>query len=134
VNTPATRQRDDENAPTRELLLRRHVMLRVRLQSLLRQTGANAIESDGIALSGTEAAQAVAEEVRRQIVETDLALARIGNGTYGICERCGQRIPARRMEVLPTAIRCVGCAGSSRARAPGYRSRVINYSDRGEFV
>ena len=39
------------------------------------------------------------------------ALERIDRGTYGICERCGQPIPAGRLEVIPYARTCVKCAG-----------------------
>lgn len=37
------------------------------------------------------------------------ALARIDEGTYGICEACGCPIPFERLEVIPHARFCVGC-------------------------
>lgn len=40
------------------------------------------------------------------------AIERIDRGTYGLCERCGQRIPKGRLEVIPYARTCVKCAGS----------------------
>jgi DnaK suppressor protein len=42
--------------------------------------------------------------------KVERALARIGDGTYGICESCGQPIPVARLEVLPYATECVTCA------------------------
>jgi RNA polymerase-binding transcription factor DksA len=39
------------------------------------------------------------------------AIERIDRGTYGLCERCGQRIPKGRLEVIPYARTCVKCAG-----------------------
>lgn len=39
------------------------------------------------------------------------AIERIDRGTYGICERCGQRIPKGRLEVIPYTRTCVKCAG-----------------------
>lgn len=30
-------------------------------------------------------------------------------GTYGICQACGCRIPRRRLEAMPTATLCVTC-------------------------
>jgi DnaK suppressor protein len=42
--------------------------------------------------------------------KVERALARIGDGTYGICETCGQPIPVARLEVLPYATECVTCA------------------------
>lgn len=40
------------------------------------------------------------------------AVARVGAGTYGRCERCGQGIAPARLDALPGATTCVGCAGS----------------------
>lgn len=37
------------------------------------------------------------------------AQARLADGTYGTCERCGAPIPAERLSVLPWATRCVAC-------------------------
>ncbi len=37
------------------------------------------------------------------------ALARLHDGTYGVCELCGGHISAARLEVVPTTTRCVRC-------------------------
>jgi len=37
------------------------------------------------------------------------ALQRIEDGTYGLCQQCGKEIPAKRLEALPWAERCVAC-------------------------
>lgn len=37
----------------------------------------------------------------------DDALARVDNGTYGICVDCGEPIPVERLRALPFAMRCV---------------------------
>jgi len=42
--------------------------------------------------------------------QIDEALARLDAGTYGICARCGEPIPAARLEVRPFAEYCVACA------------------------
>jgi len=41
----------------------------------------------------------------------DAARRRLDNGTYGICEVCGEPIPAARLDVRPTARTCVQHAG-----------------------
>jgi DnaK suppressor protein len=41
--------------------------------------------------------------------EVVAALARLEEGTFGKCERCGQQIPIERLEALPTARLCVSC-------------------------
>ena len=38
------------------------------------------------------------------------ALARIDDGIYGVCSRCGKVIEERRLEALPTATTCLACA------------------------
>ena len=37
------------------------------------------------------------------------ALARIGDGTYGICQRCEEDISAKRIQALPWAAFCISC-------------------------
>ncbi|MET7820829.1 TraR/DksA family transcriptional regulator [Micromonospora zamorensis] len=46
---------------------------------------------------------------RRNIEQITGALGRISEGTYGACQKCGQNIPAERLEVLPHARFCVPC-------------------------
>ena len=37
----------------------------------------------------------------------DAALLRIDEGTFGLCERCGQSIDPERLEALPYATLCI---------------------------
>jgi DnaK suppressor protein len=54
-------------------------------------------------------------EIARQRVHLiDAALARMDQGTYGICIDCGQTIPAERLEARPLSVRCVRCAEIAR--------------------
>jgi DnaK suppressor protein len=48
--------------------------------------------------------------------EIDAALARVGDGTYGVCEDCGRGIPSGRLDARPTATRCVDCAARAESR------------------
>ena len=41
--------------------------------------------------------------------QIDHALQKLDDGTYGICEDCGKRIPATRLRALPFAYLCVLC-------------------------
>jgi DnaK suppressor protein len=40
------------------------------------------------------------------------ALARLEDGTYGLCEECGNLIASPRLMALPFATRCLGCQQS----------------------
>lgn len=48
-------------------------------------------------------------QARATVVEIDLALQKIEDGTYGICEQCGDVIPDARLQALPYAALCVSC-------------------------
>jgi DnaK suppressor protein len=39
------------------------------------------------------------------------ALAKLDEGTYGICDSCGRPIAPRRLEAIPESVLCVECAG-----------------------
>jgi DnaK suppressor protein len=49
------------------------------------------------------------ENERQRLQEVDESLDRIQNGTYGICEECGEPIGLKRLEVRPVAKYCVPC-------------------------
>ncbi len=53
----------------------------------------------------------LAQSLREALHEVDDALAKIDNGTYGNCERCGKPIASARLEAKPTARRCIDCVG-----------------------
>ena len=45
----------------------------------------------------------------------DVALRRIGEGTYGECFECGEEIPETRLRALPFALRCKDCEEAREA-------------------
>jgi DnaK suppressor protein len=53
---------------------------------------------------------ALVRQVRHHLAEVDAALARVEAGSYGVCERCGSPIGDARLEALPAARLCIGCA------------------------
>ena len=48
--------------------------------------------------------------VSREIASVKRALARIEDGTYGECVRCGADISLARLEARPEAALCIDCA------------------------
>lgn len=46
---------------------------------------------------------------RRLLREVTLALQKIEDGTYGVCERCGEPIAEKRLDALPFARYCIDC-------------------------
>lgn len=53
------------------------------------------------------------ENARERLGYVDAALAKMDEGTYGICEVCGAEIPAARLEARPLSVRCVQCASTA---------------------
>jgi DnaK suppressor protein len=49
-------------------------------------------------------------QTRDRIAGIDAALARVADGSYGSCERCGQPVGAERLAARPAATLCVPCA------------------------
>ena len=55
------------------------------------------------------------DALRDRLVELDAAARRVEAGTWGVCEVCGEAIPAERLEARPTARTCVRHARPRRA-------------------
>lgn len=99
-------------------------LIRTRLEDIevensLGEHGQSVVELDQQAigrLSRMDALQnqamAVAQQNRRDAEAKGLrsALQRIEDGEFGYCEDCGDAIAAKRLELNPTATRCVSCA------------------------
>jgi len=74
-------------------------------------------EMDTVLDEGDKALSDLAEEtgltlvdLRRDTLEKiDQALKKLEEGTYGICEDCGNDISEQRLKALPFAIHCVEC-------------------------
>ena len=49
------------------------------------------------------------ENLRGQLAMTDAALARLDQGSYGVCTNCGRPIDPDRLEALPHAALCIDC-------------------------
>lgn len=46
---------------------------------------------------------------RQELEAIEEALMRLDNGSYGLCEACGQPIEPRRLEIMPETPLCRGC-------------------------
>ena len=58
-----------------------------------------------------------ARELGAMLEDVDRALAKIDEGTYGICDRCDRLIPEVRLEARPWSVLCVECATIRAGRA-----------------
>ena len=46
---------------------------------------------------------------REDLLKIDEAIRKLDEGTYGICEDCGDEISEQRLKILPYAIYCIDC-------------------------
>jgi DnaK suppressor protein len=52
-------------------------------------------------------AHALASSLKDQLDAVEQALVKLDEGTYGLCERCQQPIPAARLEAVPASRFCI---------------------------
>jgi DnaK suppressor protein len=78
------------------------------------------IEDAAAAEAGSFRTNSLHERDRARLAEVEAALARMGDGSYGICEDSDEEIPYRRLEVEPTT-RYTVAAQEQRERESGVR-------------
>lgn len=69
----------------------------------------NHFADDGSSLGEQERISTIGGNFREQIAQIDQAIARLDEGTYGSCQRCGKQIPEERLEALPFTPYCIEC-------------------------
>ena len=62
---------------------------------------------------------ALEKRVREQLAEVEHALHKFEEGTYGLCDKCGQPIDPARLEALPQASLCLKCKAQQAKDAKG---------------
>jgi RNA polymerase-binding protein DksA len=85
---------------------------RRRLEEDSYRTMASEVGDAGDASTATEQADLRNSQIERDVVElraVDAALARIDDGSYGTCTRCGGDIGDARLRANPSAERCIAC-------------------------
>jgi DnaK suppressor protein len=54
--------------------------------------------------------EALAGNLRESLSDVEAALVKLDNGTFGVCEGCGDPIAPDRLEAKPAARLCMTCA------------------------
>jgi DnaK suppressor protein len=63
----------------------------------------------------------VGRSLESGLARTERALAKLDEGTYGVCDSCGATIPAGRLRAMPDSVLCLTCAAAERRVAPRRR-------------
>ena len=82
------------------------------LADLIRDSGDGAGDDQADAGSKTferEHEMSLANNARDMLEQVDHALARIDDGSYGVCENCGKPIGKYRLQAFPRATLCRAC-------------------------
>ena len=60
--------------------------------------------------------EALGSQDLKRLKLIDSALTRIQQGKYGLCVKCGKRIPLERLEAIPYALMCIECKTAEERR------------------
>jgi DnaK suppressor protein len=64
----------------------------------------------------------VGQSLEQTLARTERALRKLDEGTYGICDDCGEAISPGRLRALPEGVLCLKCASNApRPRPQGRR-------------
>lgn len=99
----------------REEVVARLDDIRATLDELIRdRAGSNDDDEhdpEGVPLSAEwSRLSGLADAAQAELEQVDAALARVDDGTYGVCAGCGKKIPQGRLQIRPFAEYCVACA------------------------
>jgi RNA polymerase-binding protein DksA len=102
----------DELNSDRERLRSELNLAEVELHDLMRDAGDGAGNDQADVGSTTferDHEMSLANNARHMLLQTEHALERIENGTYGVCESCGEPIGKMRLMAFPRATLCLPC-------------------------
>jgi DnaK suppressor protein len=54
---------------------------------------------------------------KEKLVKIELALKKIADGSFGVCDDCGEEINSKRIQFMPYISICVGCAENQEKNA-----------------
>lgn len=63
----------------------------------------------------------VGRSLESTLARTERALAKLDEGSYGICDACGEPISPARLRAVPDGVLCLACAASERRAVPPRR-------------
>ncbi|MEM6330132.1 MAG: TraR/DksA family transcriptional regulator [Planctomycetota bacterium] len=98
---------------TRRDALRKALAGDLSLLTQLREQSGSDIVDAALDAAQDEISSQLAEAESRELGRIEQALESIRQGTYGLCEVCGGKIPMARLNALPYATMCIECQRAS---------------------
>ena len=100
-NKTLVKKLKEEEAQALQELARLHETLRAEVDPDVDEGDPDLVEREKV--------MALVQGLERKLESIGDALRQAQEGTYGICERCGQPIDPARLEAVPEATLCVKC-------------------------
>jgi DnaK suppressor protein len=79
------------------------------LQTELRNMAEPSADEADVDAFEREKTWALVQSLQRKLESIDHAIRLAKNGTYGICQDCGERIDPARLDIIPEASLCLQC-------------------------
>jgi DnaK suppressor protein len=103
----------------------RHTLLQSAKKTLMEESNFDTDDlPDEIDLASSEYNQSMVFRLRDRekflLKKIDKALARIEDGTFGICERCEEEISLKRLEARPVTTLCIRCKEEQEKKEKSY--------------
>jgi DnaK suppressor protein len=99
------------------------------LKDLLQQGSMTGDAADQAFDSGSEEVSSqLAELESRELLQIERAIAKLKQGSYGVCEGCVRKIPVTRLNVLPYSVMCIECQREMEMYGSlGHRANQVNW-------
>lgn len=73
---------------------------------------------------GEELSGQLAQVEAKELAQIEVALRRIKQGQYGVCDGCGAKIPVARLSALPYSTLCINCQRESEKDSSFLQDRM----------
>ena len=88
-----------------------------RIEGDLRRAHDRDWQEQAIETENDEVLKGLDEMTLGEVRRLRAALARIANGTYGVCAKCGQAISQERLAAIPSTPTCLACSTEREGNA-----------------
>lgn len=109
-----------EEMKERLMAERADLMQKLQRDAQIFKTECKTGSGDSVDLASDESAFKKMEAANKldanRLIAVENALKRISENKYGICLKCGKKIPEERLRALPSAVLCIACKTKDERR------------------
>ncbi len=112
----------------KQLLLRRETLTEALSQSTQNMINEEPFFADSVDQAAADADRTIQMRMKDRdlamVHQIDAALRRIDAGTYGMCERCDDKIQPARMKAFPLTTLCIDCKAELESEGNRYSAKL----------